>query len=302
MHTSEPKIRIRSYFEDLQGTICDRLERIDGTARFTHDTWARPEGGGGRTRVIENGSIFEKGGVNTSAVWGILPNRLSEKMDVPSTDFFATGISLVLHPVSPMIPTVHMNLRYFELKTGDRWFGGGIDLTPNYLFAEDVSHFHRTLKHACDAHNRDYYPRFKQWCDEYFFIKHRNETRGTGGLFFDYLKGNIETIFLFVKEVGDSFLPAYVPIIERRISEPYGEPQRQWQLLRRGRYAEFNLVYDRGTRFGLETNGRVESILMSLPPFAAWAYDYRPEPGSKEEQMQHALKPRDWIRESGAES
>jgi coproporphyrinogen III oxidase len=293
------KENIQSYFESLQDSICSGLESLDGKAQFREDVWTRSEGGGGKTRVIEYGAVFEKGGVNTSAVWGKLPDSMAQKMDVPPSEFFATGISLVLHPLNPMVPTVHMNLRYFELGIGSEtetiWFGGGTDLTPYYLFEEDVRHFHTTLKSVCDRHNPDYYRQFKKWCDEYFFIKHRNETRGVGGIFFDYLKGNPDNLFLFVKDIGNTFLAAYVPIVRRRRDEPFGEREKKWQLIRRGRYVEYNLVYDRGTLFGLETNGRAESILMSLPPSVAWEYNYHPEPGSREEVLLNALHPRDWV-------
>jgi coproporphyrinogen III oxidase len=216
-------------------------------------------------------------------------------MDVGAGKFFATGISLVIHPRNPMVPTVHMNLRYFEMDDGASWFGGGTDLTPYYLFEEDARHFHRVLKNACDKHSTEYYPRFKKWCDEYFSIKHRNEVRGIGGIFFDYLKGSNDSLFSFVNDVGNAFLPSYIPLVERRMDEPYTEEHRNWQLLRRGRYVEFNLVYDRGTLFGLETGGRIESILMSLPPFVSWKYDHRPKPGSPEAELTAVLrKPREW--------
>jgi coproporphyrinogen III oxidase len=271
---------VRESFGELQREICSRLESIDGVARFTEDLWKRDEDGGGITRVLEDGRVFEKAGVNTSAVWGKLPEKLADRMEIAAGEFFATGISLVIHPCNPMVPTVHMNLRYFEMDDGASWFGGGTDLTPYYLYEEDARHFHRVLKTACDKHSTEYYPRFKKWCDEYFFIKHRNEVRGIGGIFFDYLKGSNDSLFSFVNDVGNAFLPSYIPLVERRMDEPYTEEHRNWQLLRRGRYVEFNLVYDRGTLFGLETGGRIESILMSLPPFVSWKYDHRPKPGS----------------------
>jgi coproporphyrinogen III oxidase len=286
---------VRESFGELQREICSRLESIDGVARFTEDLWQRDEGGGGTTRVLEDGRVFEKAGVNTSAVWGKLPEKLADRMDVGAGKFFATGISLVIHPRNPMVPTVHMNLRYFEMDDGASWFGGGTDLTPYYLFEEDARHFHRVLKNACDKHSTEYYPRFKKWCDEYFSIKHRNEVRGIGGIFFDYLKGSNDSLFSFVNDVGNAFLPSYIPLVERRMDEPYTEEHRNWQLLRRGRYVEFNLVYDRGTLFGLETGGRIESILMSLPPFVSWKYDHRPKPGSPEAELTAVLrKPREW--------
>jgi coproporphyrinogen III oxidase len=289
------RTEVQNAFESLQDAICSALESLEQSARFREDIWKRSEGGGGKTRVLQEGAVFEKAGVNTSAVWGVLPERMAERMNVPPSEFYATGVSLVVHPANPMAPTVHMNLRYFEMKDGS-WFGGGTDLTPYYLFEDDARHFHRTLKNACDAHDPEYYPRFKKWCDEYFFIQHRNESRGIGGVFFDYLKGSNESLFKFVKEIGDAFLPAYIPIVERRLAAEFTDAQRSWQLLRRGRYVEFNLVYDRGTLFGLETRGRTESILMSLPPHASWKYDSRPDPGSAEARLLDVLKqPKDWI-------
>ena len=294
--TNSSKEKIQNSFGLLQNTICSKLESIDGSARFREDVWKREEGGGGKTRVMEEGAVFEKAGVNTSAVWGKLPERMAQRMDVEAGEFFATGISLVIHPRSPMVPTVHMNLRYFDMENGKSWFGGGTDLTPYYLFEEDVRHFHKTLKNACDKHDTTYYPQFKKWCDEYFFIKHRNEARGTGGIFFDYLTGSNELLLSFVSEVGDAFLPSYIPLVERRMNEPYTDVEREWQLVRRGRYVEFNLVYDRGTLFGLETKGRIESILMSLPPFVSWKYDHHPEPDSREAELVEVLrKPREWV-------
>lgn len=283
----------------MQDKICRALEQADGQARFREDDWQREGGGGGRTRVIENGAVFEKGGVNFSAVGGVLPAEFAAKIgegvaNAEGREFFATGVSLVIHPRNPYVPTVHANFRYLE-KGNAAWFGGGADLTPFYPFREDVVHFHRTLKDACDRHDADFYPRFKKWCDEYFFIRHRNETRGVGGVFFDYLTEDLEKLFAFVSEVGEAFLPAYLPIVERRRNENFGERERQFQLIRRGRYAEFNLVYDRGTVFGLETRGRTESILMSLPPLASWVYDYKPEPDSPEAEAWTYFTPRDWL-------
>lgn len=273
----------QQFFTYLQDKICDALEAIDGKAQFREDVWDREGGGGGRTRIIENGAVFEKGGVNFSAVQGILPEEFANKIELGrGREFFATGISLVLHPHNPFVPTVHANFRYIE-KGDAAWFGGGTDLTPSYPFQEDVDHFHNTLKAACDEHNPALYPRFKKWCDEYFVIKHRNETRGVGGIFFDYLHTDIENTYAFVQSAGEAFLPAYLPIVEKRRNHLYSDRERHFQLIRRGRYAEFNLVYDRGTIFGLETKGRTESILMSLPPHAQWIYDYKPEPGSPEE-------------------
>ncbi|HEV2664068.1 MAG TPA: oxygen-dependent coproporphyrinogen oxidase, partial [Blastocatellia bacterium] len=266
----------REFFSYLQDKICRAIEELDGGGRFREDNWLREGGGGGRTRVMEEGAVFEKAGVNFSAVEGVLPEEFAKKIELgEGREFFATGVSLVLHPRNPYAPTVHANFRYLE-KGDARWFGGGSDLTPYYPFPEDARHFHRALKEACDRHDPDYYPRFKKWCDEYFFIKHRNETRGVGGIFFDYLQGDIGRLFAFVKDAGEAFLPAYLPIAQLRRHHNYGEREREFQLIRRGRYVEFNLVYDRGTIFGLETRGRTESILMSLPPLARWVYDYKP--------------------------
>ncbi|MCG3161782.1 MAG: Oxygen-dependent coproporphyrinogen-III oxidase [Acidobacteria bacterium] len=285
----------QEFFSYLQDKICAALEETDGNARFRKDDWRREGGGGGRTRVMEEGAIFEKAGVNFSAVEGVLPEEFARKIELgEGREFFATGISLVLHPRNPYIPTVHANFRYLE-KGDASWFGGGSDLTPYYPFREDVIHFHQTLKAACDKHDPDHYPRFKKWCDEYFFIKHRGETRGVGGIFFDYLQGDMNKLFAFVKDAGEAFLPAYLPILERRRDHDYGQREREFQLIRRGRYAEFNLVYDRGTIFGLETRGRTESILMSLPPLARWVYDYKPEPGTAEANAWTYFKPQDWL-------
>lgn len=279
---------IEDFFLGLQDSICSGLEKEDGKARFKEDKWERPEGGGGRTRVIENGDIFEKGGVNFSSVYGPCPEFLKQEAGIPvneKIDFHATGVSLVIHPNHPFVPIIHMNVRYFEAgKTW--WFGGGIDLTPHYVNENEASFFHKELKKACDAHHASYYPEFKKWADEYFYIKHRAETRGIGGVFFDRLSGNHEFTkqqrFDFVKSVGETFLKAYLPLVQNNKSRLFTEENRHWQLLRRGRYAEFNLVYDRGTKFGLFTNGRTESILMSLPPLAKWEYNYIPEPNTPE--------------------
>jgi coproporphyrinogen III oxidase len=298
----ELKDRSRRFFARLQDEICERLEAIDGASRFVEDRWDYGAGtGGGVTRIISDGEVFEKGGVNLSAVGGELSEKLAERLRVPRQSFFATGISLVLHPRSPMVPTVHMNLRYLEMlgaaeqDNNRAWFGGGADLTPYYLFEEDAAHFHRCLKSACDRHDPEYHPRFKRWCDEYFFLPHRDEARGVGGIFFDYLGRDLERVLSMVQDVGAIFLPAYVPIVERRSDEPWSERERQWQLVRRGRYVEFNLLHDRGTLFGLETGGRTESILMSLPPLVRWVYDQRTEPGSREARLLDALRsPTDW--------
>lgn len=295
--------RARAYFEQLQETICSALESFEPEQRFTRDRWEKADGrrpdkseGGGLSRVLEKGAVLEKAGVLTSTVYGDLPESLAQKMDVPPTTYYASGISLIIHPLSPMVPTVHANLRYFEQAHGDCWFGGGVDLTPFYLFDDDVRAFHATLKQACDKHHPEYYPRFKKWCDEYFVIKHRREARGVGGLFFDYLRGDAEELFQFVQSVGNAFPDAYLPILRKRMQDPWGERERAWQLVRRGRYVEFNLVYDRGTTFGLETKGRIESILVSLPPKVEWHYNVQPEPNSREAKLVEVLtSPKDWI-------
>lgn len=293
------------HIRSLQDTITTRLEAIDGKVTFKEDLWKRPEGGGGRTRVIENGAVFEKGGVNISEVHGKLPESMQQYFGVKDADFFACGLSLVLHPINPMVPTVHANWRYFEMYNQegdivDQWFGGGQDLTPYYLFEEDAVHFHKICKTACDKNHLDFYPKYKARCDEYFYNAHRNEGRGIGGLFFDYCKVSEETSmqdwFNFVTEVGDSFLDAYCPIVEKRMDLPFTEAQKNWQEIRRGRYVEFNLVHDKGTLFGLRTNGRIESILMSLPPKVQWLYNHQPEKGSEEEKLINVLQnPKDWV-------
>ena len=294
-----------AYIKDLQNTITSKIEAIDSGATFKQDLWERPQGGGGRTRVIENGNVFEKGGVNTSEVFGELPESMQAYFGVKEANFFACGLSLVLHPLSPMVPTVHANWRYFEMydKQGtliDQWFGGGQDLTPYYLFEEDAKHFHKTCKAACDIHNPLFYPKYKARCDEYFYNPHREEGRGVGGLFFDYCKKSpqmqIKDWYNFVTQIGDSFLDAYTPIVEKRKELPYTSAQKEWQEIRRGRYVEFNLVHDKGTLFGLKTNGRIESILMSLPPRVQWRYDHQPQPGSGEEKLIKVLKdPVNWV-------
>lgn len=285
---------IESFFKDLQDRICAAIETTDGGATFHEDLWQHHSGGGGRTRLIQNGAVIEKGGVNFSSVKGEVHPRLRAQMNLPedaSPQFTATGVSIVMHPRNPHVPIIHMNVRYFELDNGTCWFGGGIDLTPHYVVEEDARAFHHTLKAACDKHHPDFYPKFKTWADDYFFIQHRNETRGVGGIFFDYLKpdepGNGQglsktQLFEFVKEVGNNFAPIYTALMQKYADRPFTEAQKQWQYLRRGRYVEFNLVWDRGTKFGLETNGRTESILMSLPPQANWEYNFIPEPGSAE--------------------
>jgi coproporphyrinogen III oxidase len=299
------KDQFYKYIENLQDQITSKLEDVDGLAKFEEDIWEREEGGGGRTRVIENGAIFEKGGVNISAVYGELPEVLRNQFKVKEGNFFACGLSLVLHPVNPFVPTVHANWRYFEMydEAGNivtQWFGGGQDLTPYYLFDEDATHFHQTCKDACDKHDFQFYPKFKKTCDAYFWNSHRNEARGIGGLFFDYLKEtddfSIKDRFSFVSEVGNSFLESYVPIVEKRKDIKFSKEHKDWQEVRRGRYVEFNLVHDRGTLFGLKTNGRIESILMSLPPTVQWVYNQQPEENSEEAKLLEVLSnPKDWL-------
>jgi coproporphyrinogen III oxidase len=320
---SDSRERFKQFVMDLQDEICQGLEDIDGKAKFQEDSWEREEGGGGRSRVMRDGNVFEQGGVNFSEVWGkhLPPSILTQRPEAAGHEFYATGTSMVLHPRNPYVPTVHLNYRYFEAGPV-WWFGGGVDLTPYYPFAEDAKHFHTTIKNACDQHHPEYYQTFKRWCDEYFYLKHRQETRGVGGIFFDYqdYRGNLyngtdpngiagqygknvgkidhswEQLFAFAQSCGKSFLPAYLPIVQKRKDTPYGDRERNFQLYRRGRYVEFNLVYDRGTIFGLQTNGRTESILMSLPPLVRWEYNYQPEAGTPESQLYETfLKPQDWV-------
>ncbi len=321
---TDSQSRVSQFMKQLQDEITEKLAAIDGVGNFHEDTWKRPEGGGGRSRVLRDGRVFEQAGVNFSEVWGshLPPSILAQRPEATGQGFYATGTSLVLHPRNPYVPTVHLNYRYFEAGPV-WWFGGGADLTPYYPFAEDAAHFHNTLKQACDQHHPDYYPVFKRWCDEYFYLKHRNENRGVGGIFLDYQDGQgplyrgsdpngqaamyskqvgappsrrWEDLFALVQDCGRSFLPAYTPIVERRQEMEYGDRERNFQLYRRGRYVEFNLVYDRGTIFGLQTNGRTESILMSLPPLVRWEYGYQPEPNTPEAQLYEIfLKPQDWV-------
>lgn len=285
---------IKNWFMGLQDQICSGLEELDGQGRFEEDPWERPGGGGGRSRVMVNGDLIEKGGVNFSAVYGETPEKILNALQLQQADFFATGVSIVLHPKSPMMPIIHMNVRYFEMSNGVNWFGGGIDVTPHYVVEDDARHFHRELKRICDQHHPDYYPRFKEWADDYFFIKHRNETRGIGGIFFDRLSADEhatrEEIFEFVKDVGNLFVPVYRNLAEKNRHLPYGKQELEWQQVRRGRYVEFNLVLDKGTKFGLDTNGRTESILMSMPPHAEWHYKYQPSPDSREAATLQWLK------------
>jgi coproporphyrinogen III oxidase len=290
--------RVTSFFRGLQDRICATLEEVDGAGRFQQDSWERDGGGGGRTRVLLEGAIFEKAGVNFSAVFGQMSPELAAQVPGEGRAFTATGVSVVLHPRSPMVPTVHANFRYLT-KGSKQWFGGGADLTPYYPYLEDVIHFHKVWKNICNRHGPPVdYARFKKWCDDYFFLHHRNEPRGVGGIFFDYLEGDLEKLLAFVQDCGPAFLEAYLPIVRRRQNEPFSEPQRRFQEFRRGRYVEFNLIHDRGTLFGLKTGGRAESILISLPPLVRWSYDYRPEPGSREAELYEFLKPRDWANEA----
>ncbi|MCJ1355451.1 MAG: Coproporphyrinogen-III oxidase [Icmadophila ericetorum] len=311
--SSPMRLRMEAFVKQQQEEIVSALQKIDGS-KFRVDTWNRPAGGDGISCVLQDGNVFEKAGVNTSIVYGTLPKPAIQKMrvnhkaidpDVQSLQFFAAGLSMVLHPNNPMAPTVHLNYRYFETmdENGDGkawWFGGGTDLTPSYLFAEDAIHFHKTIKDACDKHDKSYFPRFKAWCDKYFYIPHRQETRGVGGIFFDDLdedEEDQEELFSFIQDCCKAFLPSYLPIIQKRKDLPYGQKEKEWQQVRRGRYVEFNLVHDRGTSFGLNTpNARVESILMSLPLTARWMYMHEPEKGSREQKLVDILKkPVDWV-------
>ena len=288
---------VADWFMNLQDKICSGLEKIDTGSHFSEDKWIREGGGGGLTRILNNGKIIERGGVNFSSIHGEAPeflrNQLQKRVTNKSATFFATGVSIVIHPLNPEIPIIHMNVRYFEIDTIS-WFGGGIDLTPHYIIDDDATLFHQGLKKMCNKHNLNYYPDFKKEADDYFFIKHRNETRGIGGIFFDQLEAKeeitIQDRFNFVKDTGEFFLPMYSELINRNKDKSYSEKEIKWQRLRRGRYVEFNLVYDRGTKFGLETNGRIESILMSLPPFVQWEYDFKPEEGSREKLTLGLLK------------
>ncbi|PQJ20221.1 oxygen-dependent coproporphyrinogen oxidase [Nonlabens tegetincola] len=299
------KEKFYSFILELQDTISGTLEKLDGVASFKQDLWEREEGGGGRSRVIENGAVFEKGGVNISAVHGPLPVSMQNYFKVNDVDFYATGLSLVLHPKNPFVPTVHCNFRYFEMydekgRIVDSWFGGGLDLTPYYLFEEDATHFHKICKMVCDRHEVADYTLFKKKCDEYFHNSHRNEARGIGGLFYDYCKANEsftrEDWYAFQIDMASHFLEAYVPIVEKRKDLEYDQNHRDWQEIRRGRYVEFNLVHDKGTLFGLKTNGRIESILMSLPPHVQWKYDHHPVPESPEHELLKVLQnPKNWV-------
>ncbi len=292
---------VSNYLLALQDGICAAIEQEDGEGRFQEDRWTRPAGGGGRSRVMEGGAVFEKAGVGYSHVSGgaLPPSATATRPDLAGKPFHALGVSLVFHPRNPYVPTTHANVRFFLAGEGDQavwWVGGGFDLTPYYGFEEDCAHWHRTARAACAPHGSDLYPRFKQWCDEYFYLKHRGEPRGIGGIFFDdYNTGDFAGSFAFQRSIGDAFLPAYLPIVRRRRHTPYGERERDFQLYRRGRYVEFNLVYDRGTLFGLQSGGRTESILMSLPPLVSWRYDWQPAAGTPEARLYDVfLKPSAW--------
>jgi coproporphyrinogen III oxidase len=297
--------RVRDYLEALKARIVEALERTDGRARFRHDRWRREAGGGGETSVLRGGKVFEQAGIGFSHVHGgeLPPSATRARPELAGARFEALGVSLVLHPENPHVPTTHANLRFFNAEKeggGAWWFGGGFDLTPYYPVHEDVLHWHRMAHAACAGFGDDVYPRYKKWCDDYFWLPHRNETRGAGGLFFDDLhEWGFERCFEFLRSVGDAFLPAYLPIVAARRDTPWGEREREFQLYRRGRYVEFNLLYDRGTLFGLQSGGRTESILMSLPPRVRWEYGWRPEPGSPEERLYtDYLRPRDWLGET----
>ncbi|MCL6260274.1 oxygen-dependent coproporphyrinogen oxidase [Aquiflexum sp. TKW24L] len=294
------KEKIALDFMAIQDHICQELEMEDGKGKFKEDKWTRAEGGGGRTRILQKGNVIEKGGVAFSAVEGPTPDKILQKLKLEKADFYATGVSIVIHPESPMVPIIHMNIRYFEMSNGVSWFGGGIDLTPHYVDMDDAKYFHQQVKATCDQSNLDYYPKFKTWADDYFFIKHRNETRGVGGIFFDRLSphdaNEKDSVFEFVKSVGYLFPKVYRYLMAKNKALPYGENEKKWQALRRGRYVEFNLVWDAGTKFGLDTNGRTESILMSMPPMANWEYMHQPEMRSKEAfTLDHLKKGIDWI-------
>jgi coproporphyrinogen III oxidase len=302
-----PIEKVKAYLLGLQDTICRGLEEEDGSGRFKQDEWEREAGGGGRTRVLEQGQVFEQAGVNFSHVFGsrLPPSATAARPELEGRDFQALGISLVIHPRNPYIPTSHANVRFFiaskpGAKQGQEdsiwWFGGGYDLTPYYPNLEDITHWHQTARASCQPFGEDVYPRYKKWCDDYFYLKHRNETRGVGGLFFDDLnEWGFERSFDFMQNIGNGYLPAYLPIVNRRKNTPYGDRERDFQLYRRGRYVEFNLVYDRGTLFGLQSGGRTESILMSLPPLVSWRYNYQPKAGSAEAELKNYLKPTDWL-------
>lgn len=284
----------------MQDHICAGLEQGDGQGKFMEDRWDREDGGGGRTRIFQNGAIIEKGGVAFSEVYGPTPEKILQKLGLEKADFFATGVSIVLHPFSPMVPIIHMNIRYFEMENGVHWFGGGIDLTPHYVDPQDAKYFHQEVKNVCDQFDPEYYSKFKAWADDYFFVKHRNETRGIGGIFYDRLSaksdGHFQQILDFSLEIGRLFPKVYTYFMQKNSKIPFGLEEKAWQNLRRGRYVEFNLVWDAGTKFGLDTNGRTESILMSMPPQAEWTYMHQPMPGSAEQfTLDHLKKDIDWL-------
>ena len=287
-------------YQKIQDEICESLATADGKGRFEEEVWEREGGGGGRTRVFQHGDVIEKGGVNFSAVYGKLPEAVKKAFKVDNDEFFACGVSIVIHPINPFVPIIHMNIRYFEMDEQTRWFGGGIDLTPHYVIDTDARYFHHILKQTCDEFDASFYRKFKKQADDYFFIKHRNETRGIGGIFYDRLKPentglDWEQIFEFSLAVGNSFIPIYTELIDRNRDTEYTEAEQEWQYQRRSRYAEFNLVYDSGTKFGLETNGRIESILMSLPPMAKWTYNHKPADNSLEATtLTKLIKGIDW--------
>ncbi|HSF54105.1 MAG TPA: oxygen-dependent coproporphyrinogen oxidase [Algoriphagus sp.] len=294
------KTEIAEIYRQMQDHICAGLEQGDGQGKFLEDRWDRMDGGGGRTRTFQNGAIIEKGGVAFSEVYGPTPEKILHKLGLEKADFFATGVSIVLHPFSPMVPIIHMNIRYFEMENGINWFGGGIDLTPHYVDPQDAKHFHQEVKNVCDQFDPNYYPKFKAWADDYFFVKHRDETRGIGGIFYDRLTAksdeHFQQILDFSLEIGRLFPRVYSYFMEKNSKIPFGTEEKAWQNLRRGRYVEFNLVWDSGTKFGLDTNGRTESILMSMPPQAEWTYMHQPKPGSAEEfTVNHLKKDIDWL-------
>lgn len=284
------KEEITEWFKSLQDDICQQLEGVEEKAKFEEDKWERPGGGGGRTRVIRRGETFAKGGVNFSAVHGKTPEKILQALKLEASNFYATGVSIVIHPVNPWVPIIHMNVRYFEMSNGIFWFGGGIDLTPHYIDRADAKFFHEQLKHTCDQHHSDYYDRYKKWADDYFYLNHRNETRGVGGIFFDRLSDDKEKNFAFVQEVGNTFAPTYTTLVKKHKSEAHTSENLKWQALRRSRYVEFNLLHDKGTKFGLDTNGRTESILMSMPPEAHWEYEHHPAAGTPEADTLNLLR------------
>lgn len=294
------KTEISTIFKKLQDQICLGLEKINTSSKFSEDLWERPGGGGGRSRTLSKGKFIQKGGVNFSEVSGPTPETILKSLDLPLSDFYATGVSIVIHPVNPWVPIIHMNVRYFEISDGTYWFGGGIDLTPHYVIESDAIFFHKQLKEICDQHDSGYYAQFKKWADDYFFIKHRNETRGIGGIFFDRLSSQKvsekQQLWQFVLSLCNGFLPIYTELISRNKNRPFTKAQQDWQYLRRGRYVEFNLVLDKGTKFGLDTDGRTESILMSLPPFASWEYNHQPKKESLEAKtLTYLVKDIDWV-------